>query len=112
MIRLKKKEFFMDNRPAYRIVIDTILLLCSVFFIVISASAIHSAMTEKLGALAMLVPLVVGVYASPVFLFGVIFEGIMLAKRGAFAYGIVSLCVFTTTYLLLFGTPWLFSILG
>ena len=102
----------MSNKPTYRIIIDTVLLLCSVFFIVISASAIRSAMTEKLGALAMLVPLVVGVYAAPVFLFGVIFEGIMLARRGAFAYGIIALCVFTLTYLLLFGTPWLFSILG
>ena len=100
----------MTNKPTYRIIIDTVLLLCSVFFIVISASAIHSAMTEKLGALAMLVPLVVGVYSSPVFLFGVIFEGIMCARRGAFAYGIVALSVFTATYLLLFGTPWLFSI--
>ena len=102
----------MTNKPTYRIIIDTVLLLCSVFFIVISASAVHSAMTEKLGALALLVPLVVGVYASPVFLFGVIFEGIMLAKRGVFAYGIVSLCVFTVSYLMLFGTPWLFSIIA
>lgn len=100
----------MNNRPVYRIVIDTILLLCSVFFIVCSISALYSAMTEQLGALALLVPLVVGAYASPVFLFGVIFEGIMLAKRGVFAYGIISLCVFTVSYLMLFGTPWLFSI--
>lgn len=110
MISLKKKGVSMNNRPVYRIVIDTILLLCSVFFIVCSISALYSAMTEQLGALSLLVPLIVGIYASPVLLFGVIFEGIMCAKRGAFAYGIISLCVFTVSYLMLFGTPLLFSI--
>ena len=101
----------MDNRPTYRIVIDTILLLCSAFFIIITASALHSAMTEQFGALSLLVPLVVGVYGSPVFLFGVIFEWIMCVRRGAFAYGIVSLCIFIITYLALFGVPMLYNYL-
>ena len=101
----------MNNRPVYRIVIDTILLLCSVFFIVCSISALYSAMTEELGALSLLVPLIVGIYASPVLLFGVIFEGIMCAKRGAFAYGIAALCVFIIAYLSLFAVPMIYSVL-
>ena len=99
----------MNNKPIYRIVIDTLLLLCSVFFTVSSASALYSALTEQMGALSLLVPLVIGVYASPVFLFGVIFESIMCARRGAFPYGIFALCVFIVTYLSLFGVPLCYS---
>ncbi|MBR5192079.1 MAG: hypothetical protein IKW33_01550 [Clostridia bacterium] len=69
--------------PIYRIVIAIIFLACTIFLAyIIGASAVEATSGEQFSGLALLVPLVYAIYGSPVIVFAVVFEIIMLVKKG------------------------------
>ena len=93
------------NTPVYRIVIAIILLALTAFLVYVIVDSVTIASSgENFAGLALLGPIIYAIYGSPILLFTIIFEIIMIVKKG-FSYLSIASIIFTLTWVACFVVP-------
>lgn len=93
--------------PIHRIIIAIIFLACTAFLAyIIGASVVEATSGEQFSGLALLIPLVYAIYGSPVILFAVIYEIVMLVKKG-FSITTISSIILLVAWIVCFVLPYI-----
>ncbi len=93
------------KQPVYRIVVAIILLALTAFLTYVMVDSVTIASSgENLAGLALLGPIIYAIYGSPVLIFTIIFEIIMIVKKG-FSYLSIASILFVLCWVACFVVP-------
>ena len=88
-----------------RLIIASILLLASAFLIYLTASCVYDMLHVELGALTILVLIAFSIYTSPILLFAIIFQIVVLVKKKFYIWDFLASILFVLSWASLYIVP-------